>query len=100
MYARITRFEVVDGKKQELADGYRESMTFLKTQKGFQEAILMVDPMSGSVVSVTLWDTKEDMEVTEAPGGFIDKALPLISPYQKTKPIFSHFQVRVRETRS
>ena len=100
MYARITQFEVVDGKKQELADGYRKSMTFLRTQKGFQEAILMMDPMSGNVVSVTLWDSKEDIEATEAPGGFLDKALPLVSPYQKTKPKFLHYQVKVHETRS
>ncbi|MCX7355092.1 MAG: antibiotic biosynthesis monooxygenase [Alphaproteobacteria bacterium] len=96
MYGRITRFEVIRGKEEELANGYREQIKRLKGQKGFKDAILLVDDASGSVVSLTLWETKEEMDATLVPGGFVEQVLPLISPYQQTKPVFTTFKVQAR----
>ncbi len=99
MYGRITRFDVIPGKEAELEHGYREQIKLLRGQKGFKDAILMIDAANGNVVSLTLWETQADMDETGKPGGFVEKVLPLISPYQKTKPVFTTFKVRAQATR-
>lgn len=99
MYGRITRFDVIPGKEAELERGYREQIKHLRGQKGFKDAILLMDEASGNVVSLTLWETKADMDETGKPGGFVEKVLPLISPYQKTEPVFTMFKVCAQATR-
>lgn len=96
MYGRITRFEVVRGKEKELANGYREQIKRLKGHPGFRDATLMLDEASGQVVSLTQWATQEAMDETLAPGGLVEQVLPFISPYQKTKPVFTMFKIVAR----
>jgi hypothetical protein len=96
MFGRITRFDVIRGKEKDLAAGYKEQIKRLRGQKGFKDAILLVDDASGHVVSLTLWETKEEMDATLVPGGFVEQVLPLISPFQKTKPVFTTFEVMAR----
>lgn len=98
MYARITRFEVIDGKEAELAAGYGKAIDIVKTQDGFQEALLMVDPATKQATSVTLWDTKENLEKTgrSGPGTTLDKIMPLVRPFQKAAPAHAHYEVKLR----
>jgi hypothetical protein len=100
MHVRMNRFEIVDGKQDELADGYRRSMEIMKTQKGFQEAVLLVDPATGQAVSLTFWDTQENMEASgdRRPGGAIDRIAPLVRPFQKAPPVRAQFEVKLRVT--
>jgi hypothetical protein len=98
MHARVTRFEIDDGKEKELTAGYRGAIDILKTQRGFQEAILMIDSETRQAVSVTLWDTKENLAATgkTGPGSIIDKMLSLVRPFQKAAPTYSSFEVKLR----
>jgi len=98
MHARITRFDVADGMEKELTDGYRGAIDLLKTQKGFQEAILMIDPETQQAVSVTLWDTAENLAATgkTGPGSIIDRMIALVRPFQKAAPTYSSFAVKLR----
>lgn len=93
MYARIAQFKAVTGKKAELVKGYKDSMVLLSAQDGFKQAVLMVDPEGDNVISVTLWDSKEQLKATEMPGKYMDHALPYISPYQQARPNFQHYEV-------
>jgi quinol monooxygenase YgiN len=99
MYARIAQFKVVPGKKKELIQGYRDSMALLEAQKGFKQAVLMVDPDGDNVISVTLWDTKENLKNTELPGNYMTHALPYISAFQQARPNFLHYEVFVNDTK-
>jgi len=95
MYARIGRFEVVKGKEKELAAGYKKSLDILRTQKGYRDAILMIDP-DGHALSVTLWDSRDNLETPTA-AETVNKMLPLVSPFQKTKPEFTICEVAVKD---
>lgn len=97
MFARITRFDVADGKEKELVQGYNATLEHVKAQKGFQEAILMIDA-DGKAVSVTFWDNKENLEASgrTTPGSVIEKILPMVRPYQKAPPVSTHFAVKLR----
>jgi len=97
MFARITRFDVVDGKENELVNAYNATLEHVKAQKGFQEAILMIDA-SGQAVSVTFWDTKENRDASgkTTPGSVIEKILPMVRPYQKAPPVSTPFAVKLR----
>ncbi|MHB1217241.1 MAG: antibiotic biosynthesis monooxygenase family protein [Alphaproteobacteria bacterium] len=98
MFARINRFEVADGKSAELQAAYKKTIDIVKQEKGFQEAILMIEPETGQVVSVTLWDTKENMERTGRPGAgtLLEKILPIVRPFQKAPPVHKHYDVKLR----
>lgn len=96
MYARIGRFEVVEGKEKELADGYKTAVDILRTQKGYRDAILLIDPKTGHALSVTLWDSLDNLD-TPAAAAVVNKMLPLVSPFQKTKPEFTTCKVVVKD---
>jgi len=97
MFSRITRFQVADGKEKELVNGYNATLEHVKAQKGFLEAILMIDA-DGNAVSVTFWDTKENLDASgkTTPGSVIEKILPMVRPYQKAPPVSTPFSVKLR----
>lgn len=97
MYARISPFDIVEGKKAELVQGYIDSMALLHKQPGFRHAFVLSDPNGNGCLSVTIWDTKEQIEQSEKPGDYMDHALPYISPYQQHRPNFKHWEVHVLE---
>lgn len=96
MYARVGRFEIVEGKEQQLVDGYTTALEILRTQKGYREAILMIDDQTGQALSITLWDEKDSLETPEA-AVVLSKILPMVSPFQKGTPSFSFCEVKVRD---
>ena len=98
MFARINRFEVADGKSEELQAAYKKTIDIVKQEKGFQEAILMIEPETSQAVSVTFWDTKQNMERTGRPGAgtLLEKILPIVRPFQKAPPVHKHYDVKLR----
>ncbi|MFO0997873.1 MAG: antibiotic biosynthesis monooxygenase [Alphaproteobacteria bacterium] len=98
MFARINRFEVADGKEKELVEAYGKTIDVVKTEKGFLEAVLMIEPETQQAVSVTFWDTKENMERTAkaGPGTLLEKILPVVRPFQKAPPVHKHYAVKLR----
>ena len=98
MYVRIGRFDVVDGKEKELAVAYKDALKPFADAKGFREGMLLIDPDTGGALSVTLWETKEDMEAT-GKGSFVETAIARVAPYQKQRPTFTGYQVHAREVR-
>ncbi|MFN0044601.1 MAG: antibiotic biosynthesis monooxygenase family protein [Alphaproteobacteria bacterium] len=98
MYARIGRFDVVEGKESELTAAYKKALAPFTVQKGFREGTLYIEPGTGSALSITLWETKEDADAT-AKGDFIETAIALVAPYQKQRPSFTGYVMRARETR-
>jgi heme-degrading monooxygenase HmoA len=93
------RFDVVEGKEKELVSAYKKALQPFADAKGFREGMLLIDAETGGAISVTLWETKEDMEAT-AKGRFIENAIALVAPYQKKRPTFTGYQVHAREVRT
>jgi heme-degrading monooxygenase HmoA len=69
MFARIARFQWKINMLDEAIELYQESVIpAVKSQKGYRSIHLLVDRDTGNVVTVALWDSKEDMMTTEESG--------------------------------
>ena len=69
MFARVTTFQWKTDKLDEASKLYQEIVIpAVKAQKGFRSNQLLVDRNTGNVVTVALWDSKEDMMATEESG--------------------------------
>ena len=69
MHARVTTVMVQPGKVEEATRIFRDIiMAQVKQLKGFKGAMLLTDPDTGKGISVTVWDSKEDMIAVEASG--------------------------------
>jgi heme-degrading monooxygenase HmoA len=67
MYARVVSSSVRPGKMDEDIRIYRGIAASVE-QKGFKGALYLTDPNTNKTISVTLWETKADMEASEASG--------------------------------
>ena len=69
MFARVITVHAQPGKIDEAATVYRDSIIpAAKKQKGFKDAMLLTDPVTGKGISVTLWETEADQKASEASG--------------------------------
>jgi heme-degrading monooxygenase HmoA len=66
--ARAERFEDLIGLIQQLLPGARD-------QPGFKGFYLLTDAETGKAITISLWDTREQMEAVEG-GGVRDPAAP------------------------
>ncbi len=66
MFARITRLAV---SPERLQEGHREIeehlIPALRMQSGYDGGLLLADPESGKMVSVTLWEDEQKMHATD-----------------------------------
>jgi len=66
MFARITRFHV---RSERLREGRREIeehvLPALEMQPGYGGGLLVADPESGKMISVTLWEDEQKMHATD-----------------------------------
>lgn len=71
MYARTT---VMQGQPQTMAQAaqiFSESVIpAAQQQQGFRGALFLTDPATGKGMSVTLWETEEDLKAGESSGYF------------------------------
>ena len=83
MYARTT---VIQGRPETMDQATRifsESVIpAAQQQKGFRGALFLTDPASGKGMSITLWETEEDLRAGEGSGYFreqIARFAPLLA---------------------
>jgi len=83
MYARTTVMQGRPETMNEAARIFNESVIpAAEQQKGFKGALFLTDPNSGKGMSITLWDSEEDMRAGEGSGYFkeqIAKFGPLLA---------------------
>jgi len=67
MYARVTNSQVAVDKTDEALSIWRDKVgPSLKQAKGFKGAYVTGDRATGKGVTITLWETKEDADATQA----------------------------------
>jgi heme-degrading monooxygenase HmoA len=83
MFARVT---VIQGRTETMDQAtkiFNESVIpAAKQQKGFKGALFMSDPVTGKGMSITMWDSEEDLKAGESSGYFkeqIAKFAPLLA---------------------
>ena len=69
MHGRIVSVQVEPENLGKAVDIYRESVIpAAKEQKGFHDALLFTDSVTGKAVSITIWDTEEELLAGQASG--------------------------------
>jgi heme-degrading monooxygenase HmoA len=95
MFARVMSGLVKLGRMDELVSIYQDSIApTAKEQKGFKNAILLTHPDTGKYVSITLWETKADMEAGEA-SGYLQEQVAKAGPTLAGSPVRETFEVSV-----
>lgn len=95
MYARIVTVQVQVDKLDQVIQMYRDSIVpAAKQQKGFLGARLFTDHATGKGVSVTRWQTREDLEAGEA-SGYYSEQIAKIAPMLTAPPVRETYEISV-----
>ena len=79
MHARVVLGRVKLDKQDEATKIFMEHiMPAAKEQKGFKNIHLLTDPETNKFISITIWETAEDMVAGEA-GGYLQEQLDRIA---------------------
>lgn len=98
MYARMTTFQTKPDIKDEGIAIYRDSVVpAAKEQRGFKGALFLVDEEQNRAVSITFWDTKEDM-LAGAQSGYYQAQVAKAAPFITAPPVQEDFEVTVEAT--
>jgi heme-degrading monooxygenase HmoA len=69
MYARVSTVKDQPERRLEAVQVCQDSVIpALRTQRGFEGALLLTQPDSGQGISITLWSSSEDQLASEATG--------------------------------
>lgn len=74
MHGRIVSVQVEPENLKKAVEIYCNSVVpAAKDQKGFHDALLFTDSASGKVVSITVWETEEDLMAGQSSGFYQDQ---------------------------
>ena len=97
MFARVVTGMTQTGRTEEATSIYQDKVIpAAKAQKGYRNASLLTEPTTGKFVSITFWDTQEDMAAGEA-SGYFRQALALITPILAGQVTTERFEVAVQD---
>ena len=65
MFARIARYAVPPDRMDEAEAAFREAAEQIQQIDGLNRATILMDGESGTVVSVTMWETRAALEASE-----------------------------------
>src|SRR5262245_61939404 len=65
MYARVLTVQIQPGMVDGMIDEYQKYAGTVQQQKGFQGAWQLVDRAAGKLMSITIWETRADLEATD-----------------------------------
>jgi len=95
MFARIVTVHAKVEKLDEVIGIYRDSVVpAAKQQKGFLGARLFTDRESGKGVSVTRWQTKEDLIAGET-SGYYQEQIAKLAPLLTEAPVREIYEISV-----
>ena len=96
MQARVVTAQLKQGTIMEASRIYRESVVpAAAREKGNGGAILLVQSDTDKAISITFWDTVEDMVAGEESGYFLEQLQGFAGMFS-TSPTRDHFDVAYR----
>jgi heme-degrading monooxygenase HmoA len=66
-----------------------------KEERGFKGALMLTDSKTGEGVSISLWESEEDMYASEA-SGFYHRKLDELDALFISTPVRKHYEVSVQ----
>jgi heme-degrading monooxygenase HmoA len=96
VHARVVSIETLPMNMGEAVRIYQESVVpAAKEQPGFRGALMLTDPDTGEGVSITLWESEDDMHTSEA-SGFYHRKLDDLDALFISTPVRKHYEVSVQ----
>ena len=93
MHARVILGRVKLDRQEEAIKLYKESVEpVTKEQKGFKEMHLLTDPDTSKFISITIWETENDMVAGES-SGYLQEQLNKIAALFVGPPAIQHYIV-------
>jgi heme-degrading monooxygenase HmoA len=96
MFARVTTVQISPDKIDEATSIFRDSVIpAAKAQKGYRSGYLLTDRASGKGMSITIWDSVEDLQASEALG-FYQQQLAKFAPLFTAPPTRETYEVGIQ----
>lgn len=96
MKARAVTVKAQPGKLAEIVAVYKDSVVAAgKKQKGFKGAWLLTDAEGNKGISITLWDTEADLNLSET-NGYYQEQIGKMKPLMAGPPTLEHYEVSVQ----
>ena len=93
MHARVVSMEMLPIDAGEAARTYQQRvLPAAREQQGFRGALLLTDAETGEGLSVTLWNSEDDMHASEA-SGFYHRKLSELDALFISTPVRKHYEV-------
>ena len=96
MFARVTTVQASPGRVDEAAKRWEDvSVRLIQQQPGLNQALLLVDPGSGKMLAISLWETEAERTTYEQSGVF-QQMLGQYADLINGQPATERYEVRVR----
>jgi heme-degrading monooxygenase HmoA len=96
MHARVTRVRIQPGRVQEVLEIGRNSVApAAREQQGFKGLFLLTDSVAGEGISVTLWETEEDLRASEQ-GGYYGEQMGKLADLLVAPPEKGDYEVSIQ----
>ena len=96
MYVRAATVQIRPGKTQEVIDLHNNSLIpAAKAQKGWRGSYLMTDAGSEKILSITIWDSEEEMLASESGSGYLKEQVAKFDSVFAEPPHFDHYELSV-----
>ena len=91
MFARIVTGKMKLEATDEATAIYKDSVVpAAREQKGFKSAHLFTDPKTGKYITITIWETEEDMAAGDT-SGYLQEQLGKVAAHFAEPPIVEQY---------
>lgn len=93
MHARVVSMEMLPMNVKEAVRIYQERVVpAAREEEGFRGALMLTDPDTGEGLSISLWNTEDEMYASEA-SGFYHRKLDELEALFISTPVRKHYEV-------
>ena len=93
MHARVVSMEMLPTEVREAVRIYQGRVVpAAREEEGFRGALMLTDPDTGEALSISLWNSEEDMHASEA-SGFYHRKLNELDALFISTPVRKHYEV-------
>jgi len=93
LHARVVSMEMLPINVGEAVRIYQDRVVpAAREQEGFRGALMLTDPVTGEGLSISLWNSEEDMHASEA-SGFYHRKLSELEAFLISTPVRKHYEV-------
>jgi heme-degrading monooxygenase HmoA len=93
LHARVVSMEMLPINVGEAVRIYQNRVVpAAREQRGFRGALILTDPDTGEALSISLWDSEDDMYASEA-SGFYHRKLDELDALFISTPVRKHYEV-------